>query len=553
MRLKSVTIKDFKRFTALTVRGIPETARLIVLAGPNGCGKSSFFDALITWNSVEMALKNKVSRGNGWNDRYHSKSRMEPHANWTKRVQLEVFGSLPDDPRKAVYSRSAYRNEPQFQIKQISRLGDPLQNIPVKSMIENDASVSRNFQKLVSQALEGAFVPEDGSVTLAEYKEHILGDIRSALRKLFPDLTLDSLGNPMADGTFRFTKGVSEGFPFMNLSGGEKAAFDLILDLVIARRSYDDTIFCIDEPEAHMNTRLQAELLSALYDLVPENCQLMLATHSIGMMRRARDIAKQQPGSVVFLDFGGRDFDQAQIIEPAMPDRTFWERAYQVALDDLAALVAPERVVICEGQPQTPQAGKNHSMDAQCYNRIFENEFPETRFVSMGSHHAVLNDRLGLENALKLLFSGTDTLKLKMLQLIDRDDRSEKEIADLRSEKGFCVLSQRNLESYLFVDEVLKKLAAQCGKADKTDELLTEKQNILATRKNDPPNDLKPGSGQIYVACKNILGLSQVGNDSKAFMRDTLAPLIVPEMTVYEELKHDIFGKSSIHRQTETS
>ena len=28
MKFKSVTIKDFKRFTELTVRGIPETARL---------------------------------------------------------------------------------------------------------------------------------------------------------------------------------------------------------------------------------------------------------------------------------------------------------------------------------------------------------------------------------------------------------------------------------------------------------------------------------------------------------------------------------------------
>ena len=50
MRIKSVTIKDFKRFTDLTVQGIPETVRLIMLAGPNGSGKSSFFDALHTWH-----------------------------------------------------------------------------------------------------------------------------------------------------------------------------------------------------------------------------------------------------------------------------------------------------------------------------------------------------------------------------------------------------------------------------------------------------------------------------------------------------------------------
>ena len=133
---------------------------------------------------------------------------------------------------------------------------------------------------------------------------------------LFPDLELNSLGNPLTDGTFRFTKGTSQGFVYKNLSGGEKSAFDLVLDLVVARNEYNDTIFCIDEPESHMNTRLQSELLSVLYGLIPENCQLMLATHSIGMMRRARDIEAEHPGTVVFLDFGDLDFDQPQIIEP---------------------------------------------------------------------------------------------------------------------------------------------------------------------------------------------------------------------------------------------
>ena len=33
MRLKSATIKDFRRFKHLTVQGIPEKVRLIMLAG----------------------------------------------------------------------------------------------------------------------------------------------------------------------------------------------------------------------------------------------------------------------------------------------------------------------------------------------------------------------------------------------------------------------------------------------------------------------------------------------------------------------------------------
>ena len=77
---------------------------------------------------------------------------------------------------------------------------------------------------------------------------------------------------------------------------------------MLARREFDDTIFCIDEPDLHMNTRIQSNLLQVLYDLVPENCQLVLATHSIGMMRKAAEIEKLNPGTVIFLDFDGKEF-----------------------------------------------------------------------------------------------------------------------------------------------------------------------------------------------------------------------------------------------------
>ena len=41
MKVKKIHIEQFKRFTDLTITGIPETAKLVVLVGPNGCGKST--------------------------------------------------------------------------------------------------------------------------------------------------------------------------------------------------------------------------------------------------------------------------------------------------------------------------------------------------------------------------------------------------------------------------------------------------------------------------------------------------------------------------------
>ena len=405
-------------------------------------------------------------------------------------------------------------------------------------MIDNDGAVAKNFQRLASQAIEDVFDPEDDSVTLGEFKELVIGNIRTAFCKLFPDVDLNSLGNPLEDGTFRFTKGTSKGFSFKNLSGGEKAAFDLILDLIVARRSYDDTLFCIDEPESHMNARLQAELLSVLYDLIPKSCQLMLATHSIGMMRRARDIEAIFPGSVVFLDFDGRDFDEPQVIEPVIPDRTFWNNTYEVALHDLARLMAPERVVICEGEPKNRISPNNYAHDAICYGCIFRSEFPETQFIPGGNAEEIAGDKRGIAYALGIMTQGVEVVKL-----IDLDDRSPQQVVDL-AQCGIRVLSKRNLESYLFIDEALTALAECAGKRDEIATLLAEKQRILAARPKDRPDDLKPASGLIYLACKRILGLVQPGDDAKTFMRDTLAPLIKPGMVVYEELRHDVFGSN---------
>ena len=235
------------------------------------------------------------------------------------------------------------------------------------------------------------------------------------------------------------------------------------------------------------------------------------------------------------------------VITPVIPDRTFWNRAYQIALDGLAALVAPERIVICEGSPKTTLLQENHSLDAQCYEHIFTEEFLETKIVSMGSNWQIVGDQRRLAEALQLAVGGLD-----VVQLIDRDDRSEEEIANA-NKNGSQVLSRRNFKSYLFNDEVLRVLAARTGGEDKTDELVAQKTFILNNRKEEPPDNLKSASGEIYAKCKKILSLTQCGNTIGAFMRDTLAPLVKPGMSVYEELNttysagiHDSYNSDSV-------
>lgn len=532
IRLKSVEIKDFKRFSDLKIQGIPETAKLVVLAGPNGSGKSSFFDALHLWHK-------HMWRGvGGWDQGYYRKTASSKSDNWQNDVAVEFHNPDPGEARerkKAFYFRSAYRNDPEFQTNRLNSTPDAVETVRINRMIDNDAAVSQNYQRMASQGLEDVYELEDPGVTIGEFREKTIGEVKRAMLRIFPDLELNSLGNPLRTGTFKFTKGASEGFMFKNLSGGEKAVFDLILDLVIARREYDRTIFCIDEPESHMNTKLQAELLSVLYDLTPDNCQLVLATHSIGMMRRARDINRASPGKVAFLDFGRRDFDEAVTIEPETPSREFWQRAYSVALDDLASLIAPKKVVICEGTPLGTSKGKNVAHDARCYNTIFESAYPDIRFVSGGNSSDVESDRLGLSEAIRSLADG-----LEIVRLVDRDDQSVQEVED-QAKKGVKVLARRNIESYLFDDEIMRALAASVGKSDRADELLKKKAAIVA-KSGGASDDLKPARGEIYNLCKSELELTACGNNAEAFMRDTLAPLVQPGTRVYSELEGSIFN-----------
>ncbi|MEQ8166404.1 MAG: hypothetical protein RIC93_10050, partial [Alphaproteobacteria bacterium] len=163
---------------------------------------------------------------------------------------------------------------------------------------------------------------------------------------------------------------------------------------------------------------------------------------------------------------------------------------------------------------------------------------PETKFISAGNSHEVENDRIALIQALQSLVQGT-----QVVRLIDRDDHAPEDIAS-KTAQGVRVLSRRNLECYLFDDEVLTKLCEVHGKPEEAINLLGDKITALtnAQARGKAADDLKAASGEIYTHAKKRLGIVGGGNDVKAFMRSTLTPLINPEMGVYQELRKDIFG-----------
>ena len=390
MKLKSAHIEKFKRFSDLHILDLPEDARLIVLLGPNGSGKSSLFEAFLTRLKTNAFYGFDIDTRLYYNRREDfdaTEQKLHLQSNAADRIKLDFHGRGPvshSDYKKSIYLRTAYRNESHFRTTNLKSPPPLLDEFRVKRLIDDDKVVGANYQRLIWRIL--------GKVTTSGLTtDQIMSDtvkvLQDALKRLFGDLHLDNLVAPDEHGAFTFTKGDIQNFLYENLSGGEKAAFDLLLDLVVSRKHYNNSLYCIDEPESHLSTRLQGQILEEIYNLVPLGSQLWIASHSIGMVRKAEELRLANPSHVVFLDFGFRDdgqprnFDQTEEIRPSIPDYSFWTRHYDIALDDLAKLVAPDQVVLCEG---ASESGKD-AFDAACYNKIFANDYPRTLFISVGS------------------------------------------------------------------------------------------------------------------------------------------------------------------------
>lgn len=530
MKIKRIQLKNFKRFTDLVVKDIPASAKLVVIVGPNGCGKSSMFDALLHWYRYNVGL-------GGSSDLLYYRKRADDPFEWHESVRVELHdGATPR--RGCLYVRTAYRNDPDFSIGGISRPAAPSDNTRFTRVIENDQTVSENYQRLVYDTMAAVYDAANDSKSVLALREELIGDIRSSMRSVFGDLVLNNISDPLGAGAFYFDKGVAVGYHYKNLSGGEKAAFDLLLDMHVKRRFFTDTVYCIDEMETHLHTRVQGTLLKELVKLLPDASQLWVTTHSLGVIRAAQELGNESPGSVCVIDFDAVDSDVPREIAPSSLGRVSWEKMLSVALDDLSKSVAPRVVVVCEG---STLGTRRKDFDAEIYNRIFGAEASDVLFVSGGSSGQIAAHGVSVKATLAHVLPAT-----RLLALCDRDDKSDMEVAAFEASEGM-VLGLRNLESYLLADDVIEALVVQEGKIGLLGDALAVKANAIqaSVARGNAADDLKSAAGEVYVGLKRLLSLHRCGNNTDTFLRDTLAPLLRPGMNSYEAMKRDVLSKIS--------
>jgi len=229
------------------------------------------------------------------------------------------------------------------------------------SSISIDSRLKTNYQRLLVNAFQEY---QYGTKSGPEYRKELLGRINSVLAQIL-DVEISNLGDvSQGKGQLYFNKDNVVNFPYDNLSSGEKEVVDIIIDLIIKKREFNDTIFCIDEPELHIHTAIQRKLLIEIDKLIPDNCQLWVATHSLGFLRALQNELKDRSQ---ILDFSKQDyFTGSQVITPIIPTRVEWKRIFATALDDLTDLISPKRIIYCEGKITPGENGEEKGLDAVC-------------------------------------------------------------------------------------------------------------------------------------------------------------------------------------------
>lgn len=235
-----------------------------------------------------------------------------------------------------------------------------------------------------------------------------------------------------------------EVFDIAALSSGEREVLNVAFDFLL--RQPTDCIVFFDEPELHLHPELSHKLIRTLQGIGSRN-QFVLSTHSPDVITASLD------KSVVF-------------ISPAraMPDGTLGNQAIPVSEDDetnqALKLLGHSIGIIALGKKIVLIEGEHSSLDKDVYGSITRGRYPDLVLVPSGGKH-VVQSFYALYNA---VLSRT-IWGVEFFMLCDRDSVPiGAPIPSSASDQRLRVLSRCHLENY-FLDEQIWALGFESMEA----------------------------------------------------------------------------------------
>lgn len=463
MQIREIRLQNFKRFTNLSIRNIPADAKLVLLIGANGCGKSSVFDAF-NWLAPPAHGYQPLHIED--NDPYFSKNTaLTPSVTITTDTTTYERSreSFPKNSAGKFYGRSSLRITPRIK-KPADQELDVTDILRVNAdtpsyFIDQDERFAADVHAhadLLNQALQRLLVEgKANEQEIAKVREKYIAKVNTALGNIFRGDTATMLRfavykqpNPRMAVEPYFKKGHSE-IPFELLSHGEKQVIITLFNLLVRQDYLEDKIIYIDEMDGHMNTRLQFDLLKEVTEnWIPASSQLWTASHALGFI----DYARQSPQAVI-IDFDSLDFDIPQVLVPE-PKENLDVLEIAVPHEFLGSLLTERRFVFCEGE------------DTAKYNSL---QLPNVLFAS------------NRYNKFQVFVRARDT---KAEGIIDRDFLTDGEVGEFEKLFPFIhILRYYSIENYLYHPD---NLAEVSGNGFDKDDYIKQ----LTTVKNQVKEDL---------------------------------------------------------------
>lgn len=355
MRIRKIELKNFKRFTDLTISDIPDSSKLVLVIGSNGSGKSSLFDAF-DWLS-KGPYKSLPYNGDDTANYYRKNSSSEPAA----LVEF-IDGNLIEKKGTGVSKgiELVQRFLGRRSIRIVPRISNNANTASVSSdndspmtYIENDTRFINDvflFIQQINTALREPVFSGKQADTLKIFRDFI-EPLNNSLLKIFGGDETTTIqiaefedASPNSTAKLIFKKGESK-INYDLLSHGEKQVIILLINFIVRQEYYKNSIIFIDEMDCHLNTALQSSLLDEIVTRwIPDNAQLWTASHALGFIDYARN-----SNTASILDFNLLNFDTKQELLPLSKDKL---DVYEIAIpkSTIASILKGYKLVVVENK-----------------------------------------------------------------------------------------------------------------------------------------------------------------------------------------------------------